>query len=239
MEFEPHLKLTWSGTLSSGEMWANSVSLVPDTEAWAAAANAVAKLAIVSNLLTSVNLTDDLVADVSAFHARPASAIHPGCILKRVKLAAIDASGHYASSPIEAAVTVPGQGNGNAFPHQVARKVTLITTADLGRVKGGWYMPGVTDNAWDWNTNLLSVFGTEAVRGSVETFLENLEDAPGLDANSFRVVVASQGRHNSDGSVRLGPANHDVVGVNIGRRVDVQRRRANKISEARIANATI
>lgn len=244
MTFDPHFRLTWSGTLPDGEIWSNSLSLVPDDDPWKALIVFEAKIAYLTNRLTDVNLTDDIVADVSAYHSHADSRIHESAVMKRVTLAAIGEDGRYAAAPAEAAVNVAGgrqsvaQG-AHPFPHQVARKITLETDVDLGRVKGGWYQPRPTTEGWAEDTNLWDAGVTATVRDRVKTFLDDLQNAPGLDANSFRVVIASQGRHNKDGSVRLGPTNANVERVNVGRRVDIQRRRANKLSEARIADAAL
>lgn len=233
--FEPHLRLSWTGDLPGGEMFSCSVSLVPDNNTWAAAVTAVAKIAILTNVLTDVNLTDDLVTDVTNYHSRETTGISPLCKVRRVKIAALDEDGHYIGAPKEAAVNIAGGGGNATMPNQISRKVTLLTNGDLGRVKGGWYLPGVSSAYYDVATQLFDTGSTAGLQASTLTFLQDLENAPGLDANSFLVAVASQGRHNKDGSLRTPARNHDVVGVSVGRRADVQRRRANKVSEARIA----
>lgn len=239
--YKPHLRLTWSGTLPDGEIWSNNLSLVPDGSEWEALfAGAVAPyIAALNTLLVNINLTDDLVADVVAYHTRADSFISTDAVLKRITVAAIDDNGHYSAAPREAAVNVGGSRAASRMPHQISRKITLETDSDLGRVKGGWYQPLPSVEGFDYSTDLWAVAQTTQVRDSVKTFLDNLQDAPGLDFNSFRVVVASQGRHNKNGTVRQGPGNFDVKRVNVGRRADVQRRRANKLSEARIADATL
>lgn len=239
MTYKPHLRLTWSGDLPSGEIWSNSVSLVPDHGDWLALAGAAGMIAYLGTLLDTINLTDDLVTDVSNFHSRLDTRIVMDCVLKRITVAALDDEGHYIDAPREAAVNVQGGAANGQMPHQIARKVTLETDGDIGRVKGGWYIPRPSNYGFDVATDLWSTDQTSALRDSVKTFLDDLQNAPGLDFNSFKVVVASQGRHNANGSVRVAPDNHEVKRVNIGRRADVQRRRANKISEARITDATL
>lgn len=240
--FRPHLRLTWKGTLPSGEIWSNSLSMVPNTSVFQDAENAVdflPSVQILEALLPDVNLFDDLVVDVSNFHSRLATHIVMDCVLTRIVLAAIDQDGHYIGAAREAAVNVTGGQGSGALPHQIARKVTLEADDDLGRVKGGWFIPRPSNTGFDVASNLWAVDNTTEVRGSVQTFIGDLENAPGLDFNDFRVVIASQGRHNANGSVRMPPRNCDVKRVNVGRRADVQRRRANKLSEARIADAVV
>lgn len=242
MTFQPHLRLTWRGTLPNGEIWSNSLGLVPDSSAFQDAIDAVdflPSVQILQALLPDINLTDDIVTDVVNFHSRLETRIVMDCVLTRITLAAIDQNGHYAAPPREAAVNVTGGAANGQMPHQIARKVTLESDDDLGRVKGGWFIPRPSNFEFDVSTDLWSATNTSACRDSVKTFLDDLENAPGLDNNSFRVVIPSQGRHNANGSVRMPPRNCDVKRVNVGRRADVQRRRANKISEARVTDAVL
>lgn len=242
MTFEPHFRLTMQGDLPDGEMFSCSLSLVPDDSVWQELVLQALKVdRLISDLAeASGGELDDIVADVTGFWSAANAHISADAVLKRVKLAAVDEDGHYVSSPREAAVNVAGADGGSTyFPHQMARKITLETDADLGRVKGGFYLPGTTATGFDHTTNLYSAENSSTLRDTVKDLIDNLNNAPGLDAHALRVVIASQGRHNPDGSVRLAPGNHDVVRVNVGRRIDVQRRRANKISEARITDAAI
>lgn len=239
MTFRPHLRLSWRGTLPNGEMWQNNVSLVPDNATWAAFTLVDDEIDYITEHLGLVNMADDLKVDVVNYHQRAGSHIGVNAVLTRVTLAAIGADGRYTAPPNEMAVANVTGGGSNNFPFQVSRKITLETDDDLGRVKGGWYQPCPDTSFFDSTTNLWSAAHILEVRDSVATFIADLENAPGLDDNSFRVVVASQGRHNSNGSVRMAPKNCDVKRVNVGRRPDVQRRRANKISEARGADVAV
>lgn len=232
MTWVDHMRLTMSGELPAGEQFSCSLSLRADNlnaatlDQWFGA-----------NLLDEV--FDDIVADCSAFWARPGSGINLSAVLKRVVVASLDEQGHYTQAPREAAVNVGGGDNNVRHPLQMSRKITLETDADLGRVKGGFYLPAPTTNSWDAATNLTSVGYTEGVRDSVKQFVDDLNNAPGLDEFAVKVVVASQGRRDKNGVLRVQPGNYDVERVNVGRRLDVQRRRANKISEARIADADV
>jgi hypothetical protein len=242
--FVPHLRLSMLGTIPDGEQFSCNLSLRPDYSAWTEAVDLAAKMAVLTALLTSADEDwfTDLVTDCTNYWQDLATEISSRAILTRVKVAAIGSDGHYTGAPKEAAVNVPGGRTpdfNEMFPFQVARKVTLETDADLGRIKGGFYLPGVTSRGFDATTNLSSAAIAGSVQGRTATFLDDLNNAPGLDTHALKVIVASQGRHNRDGSVRLGPGNYDVVRVNVGRRVDIQRRRANKISEARIADSNL
>lgn len=232
MTYVPHYRLTMAGELPAGEAFSCNLALTSND------APLIELLDFFTNDIPGA-LWDDIVADCSAFWARPASGINLSAVLKRIKLAAIDENGHYAGAAREAAVNVGGGDNNVRHPLQMSRKITFEADEDLGRVKGGFYLPAPTTNSWDAATNLTSVAYTESVRDSVQTFLNDLNNAPGFDANSLRVVIASQGRRSRTGAVTMPPKNCYVKRVNVGRRLDVQRRRANKISEARIADVAV
>lgn len=234
----PHMRLTLQGELPDGEMFSCNLSLRVEGQ------TAADWLGWFSGEEILVNRWPDLVTDCTDFWARPLSYISQRAILKLVKLAPIDELGHYSGPAMEMAVNQAGgindQGDATQmFPHQIARKITLETDGDLGRVKGGFYLPGVTRQGWDVTTNLTSVAVVTDIRDSVKTFIDALNDAPGIDnTGSFKVVIASQGR-TRQGVQTVPPTLFDVERVNVGRRVDVQRRRANKLAEARIADADV
>lgn len=235
MDFVPHYRLTWSGTLPNGEIWSNSLSLVQETNL---AGTIDDLLGFEFGPYLDSDAWDDLVADVTAYHGRLSTRICDDCHLKKISLAPIDALGHYGGPAREAAVDVTG-GAAGAFPHQIARKVTLEASEDLGRVKGGWYIPRPSSFGFDVSTDLWAVDNTEGVRDSVQQFINDINNAPGIDEQSVRVVIASQGRHDRNGNLRLAKGNYVVDTVNVGRRADVQRRRANKLLEARLADAPV
>lgn len=236
MPYNPHMRLSLTGTLPDEEQFSCNLSLTYNDNP------------IMSTILERMsdqtflgNDWLDLVADCEAFWKDVNVGICAGAVLKRVKLAPIGADGLYAGPPLEAAVNAQGSNGAltDNLPHQISRKVTLETDGDLGRIKGGFYLPMVSQTGWNRTTDLTDVTYVEYMRAAVKSFLDDVENAPGLDTSGFKVVIASQGRHNKDGSVRVAGGNHKVKRVNIGRRLDVQRRRANKLSEARIADAAL
>lgn len=175
-----------------------------------------------------------------AFWARAATQVSNNCVLRRVKLAAIDNQGHYMGPAAESAENVPGGLGDNLpmFPHQVARKITLETDGDLSRIKGGFYLPGCTNFGFNEQTDLYDADKTGELRDSVVVFLQDIAYVTSMPGDEEIIpVVASGGRYNANGSQRVAPALWEVKRVNVGRRADVQRRRANKLSEARITDA--
>lgn len=241
--FRPHLRLTMSGDLPDGEQFSCNLAMVPTSSRWAAAGNALAENAVLTDYLNDgdQSIYADLAADCSAFWASGNLQMASRAVLKRVKIAGIAEDGRYVGGAREVAVNTPGAvlPDQGMFPHQVALKITLETDADLGRIKGGFYLPGRTALNFSPDTNLYTAGAVGAVRDAVATLIANIENSPGFDAAGFRVVIASQGRYNRNGTLRLAPGNHDVKRVNVGRRVDIQRRRANRLSEARIVDAPV
>lgn len=242
--YQPHLRLSMTGTIPDGEIFSIGVALVPDNAPWAGLATDIARMEYLDAFMEAPAdaFFPDLVTDCSSYFGAAETEIFQSVVLKRVKLASIGTEGTYLGTPREAAVNVPGGRSdfgAQLMPHQIARKVTLETDADLGRVKGGFYLPGVSTYEFDPVTNLHSAASAARVRDRTKQFLDGLNNVPGVDTYSFRVVIASQGRHNKNGTLRLPPGNHPVERVNVGRRVDVQRRRANKHSEARITDAAL
>lgn len=243
MVYIPHARLSLIGDLPDGEMFSCNLSLAPQNQTTEQALEWLSSiLGAPENI--SQNNWDDIVSDCTTFWSTPLAWISSRVILKRIKLAPIGANGLYTGPAREAAVNVaggggPSLGNADMLPHQMARKVTFETAGDLGRVKGGFYLPGVTETGWDRATDLIAAGTAAEIRDVVQTFLNNLNDAPGLDGTgSAEVVIASQGRTRNGVQV-VPPTNWPVTAVNVGRRLDVQRRRANKLSEARISDAAV
>lgn len=245
--YKPHLRLTMSGTIAGAqEQFSCSLSLEPHHSAfaaleWGAAHTAALTAYLAGNFGTNF---EDLVSDCQNFWTNANSGIHALAVLKRVTLAAIGPDGRYGGAALESAQNAAGgasTSNVNCPPWQISRKITLETDGDLGRVKGGFYLPCPVVNAdsFDPTTGLWTVERCEQVRDSVVDFLDSIANDPGFDVTDLRPCVASQGRHNKNGSVRLGPDNYEVKRVNVGRRPDVQRRRANKRTEARFADAPV
>lgn len=225
MVYLPHVRMTMLGDLPGGEIFSMSLSL--DRPNPVPAVN-----------FFGIDVTDalwnDLADDCLEWFVRPATKICARAVLQKVKFAQIGADGHYTAAPIEKLRTTGGGVSAATFtppPNQVARAITLHTAGDLNRVKGRFYapMPALdvgTDGVW-------SAANADAMEASDQTFINALNNQPGLDLQDIRVVVASQGRHNSDGSVRRGPANDVVTSISVGRVPDTIRRRRNKLSEGR------
>lgn len=227
MAYEPHIRMTAIGTLPGDEIFNFSLNLGredPDGPAlWTP----------FGGLQPNDAVWQDMADDLSTYWA--SSWVSSRATLRSVKFASIGADGKYAAAPIEKAIGgpsgTPGPTATNAHPNQVAMAVTLHTPADLGRVKGRYYLPMP---AFAVETDgRVSEGNRDAMETAAQTFINNLNNQPGIDVLDIRVIVASQGRRNSDGSVKLPPGNHIVNAVSVGRTFDTVRRRRNKVTEMR------
>lgn len=227
MAYVPHLRMSLLGRLGGVnglEQFSCSISLGKRTAI-------DSPLLWVGGLEPNDDVWEDLADDAAAWFGREGTQISDEAVLTSVKFAAIGADGLYTHAPVEKARQVAGFYSAGRVPNQVARAVTLHTAGDLGRIKGRFYsplpgMPVGVDGRFAADT-------IAAAQASDETFIEALNNQPGFDVLDIHVVVASQGRRNKNGTVRLGPGNHKVTGLSVGRVPDTIRRRRNKLQEAR------
>lgn len=225
MTFVPHMRVSAIGTLPGSEIFSFGFALeAQEPMSYATFLGDTRQNVIWDSLAQKV---DDFFYSMNLSNR---------AVLRSLKVAPIGADGKYTGSPVERAVNgstgrAGGSSAGPHHPNQIAIACTLHTGVDLGRVKGRFYvpMPAIAPAADGWIT--------EAERDLRETALQTLvnavADMPGWDTlqGDIRVVVASQGRHNKDGSVRLPPGNHEVTAVSVGRTLDTIRRRRNKLRE--------
>lgn len=227
MTFVPHIRMTMLGFLGNSpgaEQWSAGVSLAPIDPA---------PLAAFLDLQPNNDVFADWRDECVAWFTRVDSYVRSNARLQRVKFAFIGQDGKYLKEPVEldAGSVQGGEGFAAILPFQSAVAITLGTDGDLSRVKGRFYSPSPALPI-DPNTGQFPVANQTAMRNSADTFLTNLGNQPGADVLDFRVVVASQGRHNKNGTVKLPPANHVVTRVNVGRVVDTIRSRRTSLNEA-------
>lgn len=227
MTFVRHLRVTLAGTLGDGrEIFSYGLSLARQNASW------LGDL-LAPDFPDSV-YTDDWRDKCIDFH-QSAAKIRTNAHLKRITIAQIGPDGRYEHAPAEYAVNNSGGYiSGSVMPWQTSLAVTLHTKGDLERVKGRFYLPSPATSV-DPDTDLIPTADAESYRDAAVGWINAMGDQPGLDILDWRVVVASQGRHNPNGTVRAAPANYDVEAVSVGRRLDVIRRRANRATEARVA----
>lgn len=232
MVYVPHIRLSMLGTLGGGtqsEIFSMNLSLaqfIGDADT----GNRDPDVGLGGVLDLDNDQRTDIVDNCVAWFSRPDTLIHPSAVLRTVKMAEIGADGHYTEAPYEAAVNAAGGfGNAGRFPNQIAYAVSLKTRGDLGRVKGRFYVPAPSVALEDDGT--ISNAAAEQMEGSAVQFLNDLADEPGIDVLGLQPCVASQGRHNPNGTVRAQPANWRVRDVAVGQVLDTVRRRRSALSE--------
>lgn len=222
--FESHLRVSALGTLPGGEIFSFGVAL-----------DKVDRAGDPWQGFLDPNSTqfDDIANDVAQYWNN--CPLSSGAVLKSVKIASIGPDGKYTSPPVERAISaatagaVGGAGPTTHVTNQTALAVTLLTAGDLGRVKGRYYLP--MPAAAVGSDGRIGEAQRDNHEALAATFIRNLNNEPGIDMLNLQVVVASQGRRNKDGSVRLPPRNYPVTAVAVGRVLDTQRRRRNKVRE--------
>lgn len=231
MTYVPHARIVMSGEIggATGEIFSMTINVAAD-----------ATPSLGGGFDLDLARATDVATDCAAWFNRSGTGISNVAVLKQTKVSQINAAGKATGEIFKIAQNVAGsQLAGSCGPWQVAQKVTFHTLGDNGKVKGGFYVPCPSLVELDRGSSLWSAAAADAARVSLDLLVEAINDQPGMDSNGFVVIVASQGRRNPDGTLRVQPANYAVQSVSVGRRPDVIRRRANKVSEARGALAVI
>lgn len=143
--------------------------------------------------------------------------------LDSVKAAAVDTSGHYLGAPVEEAVTMLSLGSSGSVTPQTSICVSLWSGEVFGRANyGKTYIPYTKlDN--DTGKAYASDAATAAAATAMDAYLTGLNGVVGGWAGSPSL-------HNLS---RLGSgATKLVTKVRVGRVMDTQRRRRNKLTEA-------
>lgn len=211
MVFAPHLRLTASGSITTG----------------ASSTTEIERFSFRLNLSNPSGGADqftesraaDYAQDMGDFFTSAGAGISSFCLLSEVKLAAILADGTYADDPIIVATAFRGGGGASLpYPTQIAHAVSLQTDRRGPTGKGRFYLPGPI-GALDTSGNI-----TEAKQGLVTTatvaLIDALNNVPGIDGIAPRVVIASSKGYNTD-----------VVSVRVGRVYDTIRSRRTSLLE--------
>jgi|EndMetStandDraft_3_1072993.scaffolds.fasta_scaffold85035_2 hypothetical protein len=203
-----HLYLQWGGKLPGSEVWSCGLRMAI-TDAGGASNDPAGMIAAVT-------------AAVQAFHVDVRTQISPRALLSFVKLNYIDPTGHYAEDTTYQSLLadIPGGGTvGLTPPNQVAWAVSLVTGYSRGPAhRGRFFIP--------LPTVPIDVDGrvTTGTRAPLAASAEALRVALNAVDAGYKVAVFSR---------KLGaPAHRLVTGVQVGRVLDTQRRRRNKLAEA-------
>lgn len=202
----PHLYCQWGGTLPGGEEWSNGIRFAP-TPGFTAVYE--------SAMHTAVSTA------IEAFHSRGGTLISNRAILTFVKLNLIKADGTYAENVTHEHVSanIPGGSSAGTPPNQVCLAISLLTGVSRGPAhRGRFYMPlPASSVAAD---GLIPAGDAANVQASATTLLTALNAA----SAHYNVAVFSR---------KAGAASDRVVtSVAVGRVLDTQRRRRNKLPES-------
>jgi hypothetical protein len=203
----PHLYLQWGGKLPGGDEWSCGLRMAGIAGLTGPPTNDPTQLT-------------KAAAAVEAWHQN--GEISPRAILTFTKLNAIGRDGKYIEQTTMEHVhaNVPGTGvDSRTLPNQVALAVSLTTGVSRGPAhRGRFYMPLPTMVVQ--SNGLISSDDALTVKNAATTFIAALN---AMTAN-YQVAVFSR---------KAGaPSDRWVTGVEVGRVLDTQRRRRNKLAES-------
>lgn len=218
MAFAEHIRMTALGRLgsASGERFSYGLNIAH-----------VGSTPFTANFLTpNADVWEDFAADVRAFHGSANTNLSSRAILEEVKFAVIGTDGKYKEDPVVVnVVDCPGgsvevDNVQQLVPPQSALVISLVTARRGPTGKGRFYLPmpvvGVSAD-----TLQISDGFRDSVASSAQTFLNNLNNQPGMDVLDLQVVVASTKGYNTP-----------VTGVRVGRVLDTVRSRRRGLLEA-------
>lgn len=202
-----HYYLQWGGTLPGGDEWSCGLRLASTSPS------------------TAINDPTALAATAAAvekFHKAAGTGCHSRAVLTFTKLNLIGEDGKYVDPVTYEYVhaNVPGGGTSTTPPpQQICLAVSLLTGVSRGPAhRGRFYLPipvfiAQTDGR-------ISTADQATCKTSATTFLTDLNAVSG----NTDVAVFSR--------KRLAPAHRLVTSMAVGRVLDTQRRRRNKLLEA-------
>ncbi len=169
----------------------------------------------------------DLAADATAFHGTPNAKISAQAVLQTVKFARIGPDGRYIGNPRSVNVNQAGGGGALKYPFQIALAVSLSTARRGATGRGRFFLPSPTFIVASETGQFLQP-DINAAALAVQTFLNNVNNQPGLEGSAPRVVVASSKGYNTN-----------VSGVRIGSVPDTIRSRRRQLLETYSPTAAV
>jgi hypothetical protein len=222
-----HMLAAWGGTLPSGEEFAGAMKF--------ASPNDIGMNTQVS-LVDNDNACDDVLADLTAFWQTPTAYIPRYAVLTWFKWNRIGTNGRYVNDTtrIRENLSIAGGSNPTTanppLPHQVAWTTTYLTNAQRGLAnKGRTYWP--TNVQLNSSTLLVEATSANYMAQNVSELIRAWGDWPGLDVTGVVPVVGSIGEGSRPGQYR------SIRSISVGNRLDIQRRRAEKVTEERYGAA--
>jgi hypothetical protein len=209
MPFAQHLRLTMSGVLKT--------ATGPILEQFSYRLNMSDPGTTQENF--TLTAAQDFAADAVAFHGSVGGGMASMAVLTEVKLARIGPLGTYLADPFIVPVNQPGGGGGQVtHPFQIALAVSLGTARRGATGRGRFYLP--LPSATITTAGVISTAARDGVATAVKAFLDDLNNASGLDFTNSKVTVASSKGYNSD-----------VTEVRVGQVLDTIRSRRNNLVE--------
>jgi len=178
----------------------------------------------------------DIANDVVAFHASAGARISARAVLDTVKIARIGPDpanpnrGIYLANPKVFAVNQAGAfaATGEGLVPQSALAVSLNTARRGPTGKGRFYLPMPVVVSQHTDSFRIAVTDAEAVRGAAVSFINALNNHPGVDMGDLDVCVISTKGYASR-----------VTSVRVGRIVDTISTRRRALGESYTANANV
>lgn len=202
-----HLYLQWGGKLPGLEIWSCGLRL--------AGVGGGTPPIDDATLTAYANV-------VSGFHANPNTLIASACKLSFVKVNQIGTNGHYTAQHTNEKIIadIAGGGGSPQPPNQIALAISLLTGFSRGPAhRGRFYLPMPRHDVIDSNGQIGASI-RDAIRESAAQFVTALNGV----SSGAQVAVFSR---------KAGaPAHRLVSGVEVGRVLDTQRRRRNRLVEA-------
>ena len=215
-----HVLMTWGGPLATTEQWSCGVR-------WANLPNGDPNppADITSAQFTQIrNQIDEVWARLLTWFQSGNSGAAVGSLaqLSWCKLALIAEDGSYADEPVAFETTPANPPATTTLPPQCAYVVSLRSGLGLGRANyGRFYVPTPT-----WSPGQNAGLATEAqaasARTAAKTMLRDVEADLQVQLSSIRLAIMS---NLGLGQTKL------VQEIGVGRVVDTQRRRRNKLNE--------
>jgi hypothetical protein len=203
MPYAPHLRVSAIGTLGGdGPTGANAPERFSYSFAIGGRLNPPG-----TSIASRGALLEDVVNDVRAFHARSESSIGEDARIQEVKIAQIGPDGRYQDDPyISTGVTAGGAGRANLHPPQVALAVSLMTDRRGATGRGRFFLP-MPQQPVQIPGLIIPGGNTDAIRDSLATLINNINNQPQFDTSDEVVVVASTKGYNTKvNAVRVGRA---------------------------------
>lgn len=212
MPFAQHIRMSALGRLgTSGERFSWSLNFAPFDPLGALGINFAPNAAAFT----------DMANDVRNYFIDAGLNISSQAVLEEVKFANIGPLGKYTSDPFIVDVAdAPGQNAGFVQLAQIAVAVSLTTDRRGPSGKGRYYLPMPCYPVVSGDLRYSDV-NRDLIATASQTFLNNINNAVGLDVGDIRVVVASTKGFNTA-----------VTGVRVGRVPDTIRSRRRGLPEA-------